>query len=91
MKSSILTIGMYLLAFPCLFIIVDFVQGKDLNWIMYLKFDIGVIIGGVISITTMWLISKFKLNTIASVLLGFVLFGLVLGLLMRSGILDFLK
>ena len=91
MKSNILQIGLYLLVFPCLFLIVDFVQGKDFNWLMYLKFDIGVFIGAMISIPLMWLISKLKLNIVVSILLGLVLFGLILGLLMRSGILDFLK
>ena len=91
MKNGITTIGLYLLVFPFLYLITDFIQGKDLNWLTYIKFDIGIIIGGATGVILMWLIGKLKLNIIVSIVLGLVLFGVILGLLMRSGILDFLK
>lgn len=92
MKESLKTIGLYIVLFPSLFLIIDLVQGKDINWLMYLNFDLGILIGGTIMICLMEIIKRIKIkSTMYTLIIGFILFGIIIGLLMRFHILDFLK
>ena len=92
MKESLKLIVLYIILFPSLFLIIDLVQGKDINWLMYIKFDLGILIGGAIMVCLMEMIKGIKIkSTIFTLLIGFVSFGIIIGLLMRFHILDFLK
>ena len=92
MKENLKTIGLYIVLFPSLFLIIDLVQGKDINWLMYLKFSLGVLIGGGIVIGIMEVVKRLNIkSTIYIFIIVFISFGIILGLLMRFHVLDFLK
>ena len=91
MKNQLLTLLMYLTGFPIIMIITDLISGKAVNWLYYLKFEIGMIIGAGIALVITFILEKLKLNVYIKITIWILAFSVILGLLIRYNLLNFLK